>query len=244
MDRDMLVQDLCCQRVLGKFVVSMFVCMFVGITWVASHAHKSSVSTGEAAMFCRAVIYFEALVAFSCLATLQYCGSCTVAVRRTPERCFPLPDELVHGLRRAHAEGPPSLSVTTALRHAASGMHNVSDPAGQRGVYCVRCFVWRAEDGHHCAPRASDAATRTRTHNIRASPHQLGPPRAGVAHAYIVPLHTISGPFVRVCPGSECQRCVEDFDHHCGVLGCCVAGRGLKGNMWLFLTLISMAAVT
>jgi len=185
--------DLCCQRVLGKFVVSMFVCMFVGITWVASHAHKSSVSTGEAAMFCRAVIYFEALVAFSCLATLQYCGSCTVAVRRTPERCFPLPDELVHGLRRAHAEGPPSLSVTTALRHAASGMHNVSDPAGQRGVYCVRCFVWRAEDGHHC---------------------------------------------------SECQRCVEDFDHHCGVLGCCVAGRGLKGNMWLFLTLISMAAVT
>ena len=180
--------DICCQRVLGKFVVGLLVTMFVGITFTISH-QSYAVGASDLGKFCRFVIYTEALIAFGCLFTLQYLGH-LFHVRRTPTTCFPLPDELVRRMRIAAADQDRA-TVTSAMRAAASGMGNIKDPAGERGVYCVRCFVWRDEDGHHC---------------------------------------------------SECNRCTNDFDHHCGVLGCCVGGRGRVGNMWLFTTLISMAA--
>ena len=43
---------------------------------------------------------------------------------------------------------------------------------------------------------------------------------------------------------STCQFCVEDdFDHHCTVLGCCIHGRGWRGNYWAFVLIIACAAL-
>lgn len=180
--------SLCCQKILGKFVVCMIVGMFVGITYAITVANTVT-KASPIAILCRAVIYTEAAAAFTCLFTLQYLGRCFY-VKRNPTTCFPIPDEILRGMDRAmSADG--SLTVKQALRKAANGLGNIADPERPGSVYCVRCFVWRDEDGHHC---------------------------------------------------SECNRCTSEFDHHCGVLGCCVGGNALRGNMWAFTGLLSMAA--
>ena len=96
-------------------------------------------------------------------------------IQRSPEICFPLPPEVAQRL---------------ASGETLDGLANITDE--ERGIYCVRCFVWRPRYGaHHCR---------------------------------------------------LCQRCTVDFDHHCGVFGRCIAGKGLSGNMKYFVGII-MAAV-
>ena len=141
--------DLCCQRVLGNFVVGVLVTMFVGLTTTITYAIAPNSAVSK---LCRAAIYSEAVAAFTCLFTLQY-GRCLFSVRRSPARCFPIPDEIISRLHdeAVDDEDGSARNITEALKYATMGLGNVRDPAGVRGVYCVRCFVWRSEDAHHCA---------------------------------------------------------------------------------------------
>ena len=192
--------ELCCERTGGCILVGMIISFCVAsVVLTTSAAVPSAAYVGT---LCRYAVYTEAAIALSFLFALQYLG--LGVIKRNPQTCFPLPEVVAERLRRNQraavqeqvAKGGPSRAprrtLAFRLRAAVEGQGNIHDPDGLRGVYCVRCFVWRPEDGHHC---------------------------------------------------SECQRCVPEFDHHCGVLGCCVNGGGRRGNMWLFIGLISMAAV-
>lgn len=93
-------------------------------------------------------IYLEAAIAIVCLLGLMWGDPGTI--KRTPANCFPQPEIVAQKLRNGES------------------LANVGNIADDGRVFCIRCLVWRADDGmtHHC---------------------------------------------------STCQRCVEDFDHHCGV---------------------------
>ena len=79
--------------------------------------------------------------------------------------------------------------------------------------YCVRCFVWR---------RGRDGR------RLR----ELGDCGDSFGRVNCAPHHC-----------STCQRCVLYFDHHCGVFGRCIAGRGFGGNMGYFKVIIVMGVL-
>ena len=55
-------------------------------------------------------------------------------IQRSPEICFPLPPEVAQRL---------------ASGETLDGLANITDE--ERGIYCVRCFVWRPRGSHHCS---------------------------------------------------------------------------------------------
>ena len=81
-------------------------------------------------------LYALALVALSCLLGLL-CGD-PGTLKRSEEDCFPLPASV---LKRLQA------------RQSLDGMQNVRSK--ERGVFCVRCCIWRPEGSedhvHHCS---------------------------------------------------------------------------------------------
>lgn len=141
---------LCVQYIVGTMIVGLLITFFVGLTWAVT-AFKET--TGSSV--CRALIILEAVIAIGSLWTLQFVP--IKVVRRSPEVSFPFPPILAERLRRERMSllsrpdnaSPPGLLDAAAWNRATSGLGNVQDE--QRGVYCIRCFVWREEDGHHCS---------------------------------------------------------------------------------------------
>ncbi|KAJ1459063.1 DHHC palmitoyltransferase-domain-containing protein [Pelagophyceae sp. CCMP2097] len=148
------------------FVIAVLLALTHGIA--LNPSSKVSGLPEGARIACLVLIHLEAVMALICLERILRADP--GVIRRGPETCRPVP--------HAVAE---RISSNRGLRE----LRNVDDP--KRGVYCVRCLVWRPRDrkAHHC---------------------------------------------------STCQRCVLDFDHHCGFFGRCIAGTATSGNLpWFFL---------
>uniref|UniRef100_A0A7S2GJH6 Palmitoyltransferase n=1 Tax=Haptolina brevifila TaxID=156173 RepID=A0A7S2GJH6_9EUKA len=87
------------------------------------------------------ILYSEAVIALICLLGLMF-GDPGV-LKRSPERCFPLPEQVANRLRTGQS---------------LVGLDNVYEDGH---VYCVRCCVWRTMpvgkaryrdvDVHHCS---------------------------------------------------------------------------------------------
>jgi len=119
---------------------------------------------------------------------------------------------------------PPAVAERLRTGETLEGMENQEMEREPDGTYCVRCCVWRRPQPplKHACGTLVGAACPDCDHVATEVCRVLHLGRKAPAHH---------------C--RQCQRCVVDFDHHCGVLGRCIAGTGLSsGNMRFFLLLL------
>ena len=105
----------------GVSFVTVAVAVCIGITQGIALGLGSLPSSAWWLIFC--LVYGEAIVAFSCLGRILY-GD-TGEIKRSPETCFPLPDEVTERIHKGESlEGLDNIRV-------------------EDRSYCVRCCVWR-----------------------------------------------------------------------------------------------------
>jgi hypothetical protein len=128
---------------------------------------------------------------------------------------------IVQRSRKSCTPVPPEVveKLSAERSDTGVGLHPLAGMVNikeQDRSYCVRCCLWREET----------------------------PERAWYSCMY--PVGAVAPKPVQVHHCSTCQRCVRHFDHHCGVLGRCIAGKLIPtcresvGNMPCFALLICM----
>lgn len=119
---------------------------------------------------------------------------------------------------------PVPAEVAARIR-AGDSLAGLPNPRQGDRSYCVRCCVWRPLHAHHCSTVSGAGHCQT-------------------CRPALTPLicRTALTPRCRYRPSAQCQRCVSEFDHHCNVLGRCIAGSasGCRGNMPSFVGLIGL----
>uniref|UniRef100_A0A7R9ZV38 Palmitoyltransferase n=1 Tax=Pyrodinium bahamense TaxID=73915 RepID=A0A7R9ZV38_9DINO len=118
----------------GVCLVLSLVAAFGGVTHAVIKTSKDLPATLQ--LVSEGLILCEAIVALGCLAGLL-CGDSGV-IRRSPETCFPLPEEVARQL--ANGE-----TINLSSNISVGGR-------GSERTFCVRCFVWRSsrQRAHHC----------------------------------------------------------------------------------------------
>jgi len=120
--------EACCGNTLVLFLIFLFVAPMQAY---ATQAKPESITLLQRLWL--GAIYAEAITAIICLLGLMWGDPGTI--KRTPDNCFPLPDLVADRLRNGRS---------------LDGVGNVHEDGR---VFCIRCCVWRPDDGgetHHC----------------------------------------------------------------------------------------------
>ena len=169
-----------------------------------------------------AVIWTEAVLSFTCLFGILF-GDMGI-VRRTPKTCLPPHPEVLKKIVAGEAFEDSVLQA------------NATEPVAPFRSYCARCYVYRSSPRSIAIARGDSPEALERAAN---DPQDLWEWRQrGKQQCFLCGFV-----FGRRKPAhhcSTCQRCVEDFDHHCGVFGRCIAGKGFGGNMGYFKGIIML----
>jgi len=127
-------QDLCQMRgeaSCGNTLVLFLIFLFVAP--MQAYVSSEGVQLTLVMKIWMGAIYSEAAIAIVCLLGLMWGDPGTI--KRSPENCFPQPEIVAEKLRNGMS---------------LAGVGNVNEDGR---VFCIRCLVWRPDDGetHHCA---------------------------------------------------------------------------------------------
>ena len=126
------------QALCGNLLVLSLITIFCGLT-NAIALWGPSAHTGAAWWVVFVAIWGQTAVALVCLLAIMWADPGTV--RRSEATCFPVPDAVAEKLRRGE-------SLATIGNITRDGR-----------TYCVRCLVWRPNDGGRSGGRAGSSLT-------------------------------------------------------------------------------------